>query len=128
MKASRALNALVAKHVFNVTPIKGGCLCNMRQSCSACDGRDGIESYSTDIDAAWSILPRMHELGHPWVIEQGDGMDFPTVHILPKHPSGEYPDATLFIDEMEKISKAANSVPLAICVTALKALGIEIPE
>lgn len=86
---------------------------------------------STDIAAAWEVLVRMQSLGHPWVIEQGDRMDFATVHILPKAAEAQYMDGIQYIDDMEKTSRQTHGkggVPLAICLTALKALGVPIPD
>lgn len=71
--------------------------------------------YSTQILWAFHVIAKMHSLGFSWCIEQADDASIPTVHILLLRGSGE---------RMEKISDySCESLPHAICVTALAAIG-----
>lgn len=84
-----------------------------------------VPRYSTDIAAAWEVVMALHRQGHGFCIEQSPSAEKPTVHIVPKEKRPNCNGLIHFIEDMEKISYSCESLPHAICITALKAVGYE---
>lgn len=79
--------------------------------------------YSTDIAAAWEVVEKLREQGAAFCIEQHPMAEEPTVWFLTDKNMSE---GIIPTDHQEHISATAATVPLAICLAALKAAGGEI--
>jgi len=97
MKSGRELDALVAEKVFGEK-----CICNDSPYC--CQVHDNQDEYSTNIAAAWEVLNK-HDCFE-----------------LIKNASGHY--ICTLVEEQKEV--AAESAPHAICLAALKAVGVEL--
>ena len=109
MEAGRELDALVAEKVMGVKPEQVYCDISGRNISRYFDLEDRmrIESYSTDIGAAWQVLERVAESWLPCVMHNG----------------------MTWIAEFESLiefhTAYADTAPLAICRAALMAVGVE---
>ena len=109
MEAGRKLDALVAEKVMGVKPEQVYCDISGRSISRYFDLEDRmrIESYSTDIAAAWQVLERVAESWLPCVMH--DGM--------------------MWVAEFDSIIEChtayADTAPLAICRCALKTVDKE---
>lgn len=143
MQAGRELDALVAKKVMGLEdiykdphPSFGDGL--RYRACAEANiptisgtyyesGTRAIPKYSTDLSAAWTVVEKMYELGNAFCIERAHRADKWTVHFIPKAPPPRRHDCdhgfVTFIEDMERISDEAESLPHAICLTALRVLG-----
>lgn len=115
MEAGRELDALVAEHVMGYE-----CVCSDEPvDCPVhyAEDLDTLLPYSTDIAAAWPVVERMRELR--WVfslctLNAGDFYCIFKVHEFSSRPSAIH-DAR------------ADTAPHAICLAALRAVGVEVP-
>ena len=84
------------------------------------DAWTGVPHYSTDIAAAWEVVQHLKDRdGSPhylWLSYQGDS-------ILTKTNSSHWLCA---FSSPEKFRAEADTAPMAICLAALKAVGVEI--
>ena len=74
-----------------------------------------VPAYSTDIAAAWRVVERLRERGWSVVVES----------------HGKHREWTCWVQddtENEPVMPDADTVQLAICLAALRACGVEIPE
>lgn len=123
MKAGRELDALIAEKVMGLQtcsdPI-GRCAAAKLTPCQ-CWGvpdRNGIvsggerASYSTDIAAAWEVMEKLRE---QWAVEL-HGRDQAWAVLI---EDGDEVSAHFIATE------EADTAPLAICLAALKAVGVE---
>lgn len=106
MEAGAKLDRLVSKKIFGFE----------------LEYADDIPKFSSELDSAFIILDELHGKGFVWCIEQSDIMKKPTVHILHADKRPERRQLVHFIEDMEKISESAESLPHAICLAALKAI------
>ena len=87
-----------------------------------------IEQYSTRISDAWKVVERMRELGHTkWGVD-GDGDQYAA--LFNSQRSGMTCEHSEFDSGCccwEWVQETADTVPLAICRAALRALGREVP-
>jgi hypothetical protein len=97
MKAGRELDALVAEKVMGAKVVFV----------------ENVPYYSTDIAAAWEVMENLVSTPGP----NGDH------HSVQVDYSG---DVVVVIDENEdwRVSAIAGTVPLAICLAALRAKGV----
>jgi hypothetical protein len=99
MKAGRELDALVAEKVMGLTPT-----C----PCPVC-----TPTYSTMILAAWQVVERM--IGDGW-----------NLHAAQVGANGGF---TFFAKGDQVASTNVRGInPLSICLAALAACGVEVPE
>jgi hypothetical protein len=109
----REIDALIAIHVFGWQKVK-----NHETAYFKADGRmDELPCYSTDIASAWTVVEavgpkfrrfEVHRVGGEYValIEGGDS-DVDAAYIA---------------------SAEADTAPMAICLAALKTVGVEVSE
>ena len=104
MNAGRELDALVAEKVMGWTNVRF--ICHGLSLRGEVDGEpsEKVPFYSVDIDAAWDVVEKIGtsftlERYNRWYVEFGD-----------------------------RYSAAADTAPHAICLAALKAVGVEVPE
>lgn len=74
--------------------------------------------FSTEIASAWQVVEKMREFGWFFYMDNGSQGDsfFVTFH-----------EGKDFSDDGCSASAEAPTAPLAICLAALKALGVEVP-
>ena len=119
MEAGRELDALIAAKIFGLQPrpirIIGRTVTNdvgTTKEYTMRDGREGVSAtalprYSTDIAAAWEVV--------------GDMLSRKNGHVdLSIEPDGVSCVFTSYEQDGEAL---ASTAPLAICITALKAVG-----
>lgn len=82
-----------------------------------------LPHYSTDIAAAWLVVEKMRLLGFSYCIEQAISEEKPTAWFVPK----SYGAGIHVLEQIaEAISEKSDSLPHAICLAALKAVGVEL--
>lgn len=128
MEAGRELDALVAEKVmrFDHKHKINGCedcwydvceYCGLEFHCEDTSGYcEGYPHYSTDIAAAWQILARLRELGFKYisVVSLSNGWQC-------------WGDKAMTLNSVPPdVSVNADTAPLAICLAALKAVGVEV--
>jgi len=69
-----------------------------------------VPHYSDEIGAAWSVVTTMNRRAYDFVLRRGEQSSASFIH---RH------------DPMEAVTVNADSSPLAICLAALKAIGVE---
>lgn len=114
MKPSRELDAKVAKHIMGYE-----CVCDeIPIDCPihAHNDRDTLRPYSTDVAAAWRVIIKMRELGFGFTIS--DNANRHAGHI----------DCRFWRlnDDMRRGIAIEDKAPIAICLAALKAAGVEV--
>lgn len=73
-----------------------------------------VERYSTEISAAWLVVEEMRKRGYRFkLIETDPGDQYGVSWWIPREAFG--------------VVEYAQTAPEAICIAALKALGVEIP-
>jgi len=117
MKAGRKLDRLIAEHVMGWK--KGRKFANGNGEWII-DGKvdfrtwDLTPDFSTKIEAAWWVVEKMKAEGMV-VIIKADGLR-----------TGDYnPGWTVLVDNQSRTD--ADTAPHAICLAALKAVGVEVP-
>lgn len=110
-EAGRDLDQLIAEKVMGI------------------DSRDLVEwddfpRYSIDMSAAWTVVEKLYEKGFGYCLERAHRASRWTVHLIPEAPKQES-FFVHFIEDMERISEEAESLPHAICNAALRAMGVE---
>lgn len=117
MKAGRELDALVAEKVMGVQ-----CMCGVRGHSGCClhEVRDSalLANYSTDIAAAWQVVDRLIGL-HFRDIEVRHWIE-PFDRLMPVGWMCKLES------EHVVIAERADTAPLAICLSALKAMGMPV--
>lgn len=119
MKAGRELDALVAEKVFGMHRHPGCDLDDhLRAECYGTGTEEGygpVVDYSTDSAAAWQVVEKLTELhvvsvscmlNKRWRCE-----------VVQAHSQRQTP-----------VNAIADTAPLAICLAALKAVGVEMEE
>ncbi len=109
---SRKIDALVAEHVMELEPV---CVhrCGDRIQLTGL-----IKHYSTDISAAWEVVEKVK--GYDRVeIFNDDGFWFVSIDT---HDKFDQTDGHVVPREM------CDTAPMAICLAALKAKGIEVED
>jgi len=134
MEAGRELDALVAEKVMG----KKVRILSNSLFCWEYDGEyenlyglaQPIPAYSTDISAAWQVVEKLcnWDVDDNMLILKGQGPD-----IEDKGPDREDPrDWQWWEAEINgtwgKVEAQAETAPLAICLAALKAKGVEVSE
>jgi hypothetical protein len=126
MKAGRELDALVAEKVmgWTVDPIYRMYTGSVVRH-AAGHNLETRFNPSTDITAAWEVVEKMRALGL-WVeINLGYEFDGPSIDCI----IGEYGAAGGIIEGLrhgeKQWSEEADTAPLAICLAALKAKGVD---
>jgi hypothetical protein len=121
MKASRELDALVAEKVMGLKqvhraydlgePVTGELYFDNNQDWGT------VPFYSTDIAAAWSVIDHLIALASA-------AMDQPYFEL---RTCGSYYTAVWDTEERDwpTVTEDADTAPLAICLAALKAVGVE---
>jgi hypothetical protein len=121
MEAGRELDALIAEKVFGITSIE-------YQRCPTCgyDGLwvgDGYQPYSTDIACAWQVVTRLQSANPYWYNDPEESwVSFqlsPTIGL-----ENRLGWMCNFGDDRTLVY--AKTEALAICLAALKALGVEV--
>lgn len=120
----RAIDALVAEHIMGLEVLDA----------TACtrDGDDPwllkppafgkLPHYSSDIAAAWQVVEKLNLQGDIDYINVGIGPKLNKYETEIAHLPNEYSMAG------RSILVEADTAPLATCLAALKAKGIEVPE
>ena len=128
VKAGRDLDALVAEKVMGFTVAH--CLPVFSTQDEWYERvpitKDGgleraLSYYSTDIAAAWEVVGKLHgkiSLQGPGTTDMGEGYATYGTWTAQFQPKGEQTEVT----------EKADTAPLAICLAALKAVGVEVPE
>jgi len=138
MEAGRELDALVAEKVMGLSapwdentpcPYCGEIMryCGQRSWCTSCsEWRYGpYKEYSEDISAAWEVVERLDALGY-WFQgrtrfdNEGEHDDGCWAGFTPHLTTGWNGQPDHYTN--------APSMPHAICLAALKAVGIDIPD
>lgn len=134
MEAGRELDALVAETVFNLRRVQGADVPekHYRLNLEAqvgwvdadgqqvyCETCGDMPAYSRDIAAAWQVVEKINEehgleFTYNRVCEEGE----------PRFVQFEWCGA----GRAEKYEAAAETVPLAICLAALAAVGHPLPQ
>lgn len=144
MEAGRELDALVAEKVmqFDHKHKINGCeedcwydvceYCGLEFHCEDTSGRcEGYPHYSTDIAAAWQVVDRIAQLViadenaerlNYLRLEQNDSSGYSATFGFPYMENEEWANTANQYD----CSARADSAPLAICLAALKAVGVEV--
>ena len=78
----------------------------------------GPARYTTDISAAWQLVDKMHERGFGIVIAHGAEDSKYKVEMRPAQPE--------YAKEEGRIIFTEATAPLAICLAALKACGLNV--
>ena len=135
MVAGPELDVIIAKTIFSCDarltrmgwnddggPILGLCYCeNAPHSYTECNHPGLLERYSTDIAAAWPVVEKLKD----------DGLEIHTEYSYDFVARSDYAVCEIWKDfksidpprEWEEIADAdANTMPLAICRAALKAV------
>jgi ABA sandwich protein len=82
-----------------------------------------VPEYSTNIAAAWEVVEKMKET-YSVCIEKGKDVPAWSVWLIPEHKRG---DGFHYIEDiLEKFGDSSCSLPHAICLAALKAVGVEV--
>jgi hypothetical protein len=107
---NRKIDALVAEKVMGWTRAPHGFL------------HEGVTfqvcpNYSTNIQDAWAVLDELHSKGFGWCIEQAPSMTESTCWLVA--------EGIHAVEKHAKASVTAVSPPMAICLAALKACGVE---
>lgn len=91
-------------------------------------GIEPVPFYSTDIAAAWLVVEKLAQDGdeHPACIQKGLPAygDHDTPFEVYKNYAG-YPGWTCYFADYE-VCAHADTAPLAICLAAIKAVGVEV--
>lgn len=129
MKPGRELDALVAEKVMGLQvkhlPPQEGLTRHeeFTRQCLNFEYQRDIPHYSTDIAAAWMVVEKLHALGFSYCIEQTENSEKPTVWLVKRGVQEEF---TVARDNAEMISESSEGLPHAICLAALKAVGVEV--
>ena len=124
VKAGRELDAIVAGKVMGCTVANDEsgwphCRCKPRTHETLFLG---IPRYSTHIAAAWQVVETMCERDQrPDLVHNGDAWI-----VSVTGPKGDGAEGLL--SSMYVYRAKADTAPLAICLAALKAVGVEVPE
>lgn len=113
MNAGRELDALVAEKVMGLAPVEwsGDCLVHGNQETGGI-----VPAYSTNIPAAWKVVEKLHgehTFGLDWLGFEGE--EWRCVFNWGKDEDRGFAHAV------------AATAPLAICLAALQAAGVEVP-
>ncbi len=109
--SDRELDALVAEKVMGYTNVRplgdehGTLIAHSPGAC--CDGH-GVPQFSTDIAAAWHVVEKMRER---------------RIHL----ELGSRIDGSWLVS-FGNLRAFDNSAPRAVCLAALKAVGVEVPS
>lgn len=154
MKAGRELDALVAEKVMGL-PITdftktarqpyyswGGKYNNIHYAPNnepyvvtgvekaGCPHVRRIDDYSTSISDAWQVVEKLVKEGDEHPVNLHKGLPAFGDHATPfevyKNYAG-YPGWTCYFHDYE-VCVHADTAPLAICLAALKAVGVEVPN
>ncbi len=116
MKAGREIDALVARHVMGWTYKTfpdGACPLVKHWYCG--EQYVLMKSFSTSISDAWQVVEKLVIEGKVFIVK-GDGLR-----------AGDYAlKWTVLCDNQPRTD--ADTAPLAICLAALKAVGVEAGE
>jgi hypothetical protein len=115
MKAGRELDALVAEKVMGLEP----CQCHtgtgdLDEICGLCF-TDTLKHYSTDIAAAWQVVKKLYDDGWEWELRE-EILSSEAIAIKSKARYGK----------TEAGRWLSSTMPHAICVAALNAVGHEV--
>lgn len=82
--------------------------------------------YSANMSCAWKVVEKMYDLGYAYCLERASTAKKWTVHFMPKTPP-EGGEAWFigFVENMERISAKAKSLPEAICNAALACIRMK---
>ena len=119
MKAGRELDALVAEKVFGQKLFRGAVVYGNWSPQD--DGYDGyvcdVPRYSTDIAAAWKVVEQL---------ETGTDDDLPMLIHLFQDCDRWKCCVHLQYDHILMATAWEDTAPLAICIAALKAKGVDV--
>jgi len=124
----RELDAMVAEHVM------GWYRTAMDWFVRKGKFRREPKPYSTDIAAAWLVVEAMRERGWSvFIDDMPDGASAQVVnlnceHHADEHDTGSYASGTFRGGYCALSEAKAPKAPRAICLAALRALGVEVPE
>lgn len=104
MQAGRELDALVAEKVMGLE-VRGGFIIRENR-------RSGIPSYSRKIEYAWEVVEKMLEQGYNFRIEK----IYEVYQCLFDKAICQWNEGGAY----------AETAPLAICLAALKTVGVEV--
>lgn len=139
---NREIDALVAEHVMKLHPCSDPVAkCDAAKmtpcQCWGTPDRNGVvsggelASYSTDIAAAWLVVERMQADGLIVIVTAGHQSNRTGVRVIPGC-AAPFPveDLTLHPTYQELTLGVANAetAPLAICMAALAAYGVEVSK
>jgi hypothetical protein len=88
---------------------------------NSCNYPDILPHYSTRIEDAWDVLDKLHSRGFGWCIEQAPSMTEATCWLV----SESVGPGIHAVEKHAKASVTAASSPMAICLAALRACGVE---
>lgn len=132
MNTGRELDALVAEKVMGLLPCSdpvGRCGAAKMTPCQ-CWGtpdRDGVvaggelASYSTDISTAWQVVEKLALQGRALALQAPGSSDMNEYYQKFNRWTAEF-------QGQELCPCVADTAPLVICLAALKAVGVEVPE
>lgn len=124
MNPGRELDALVAKKVFGHTVIDYNQIGRADKHSKNDDGSlTLVPQYSKHIAAAWMVVEKLNESGFGYCIEKSPVVEGTTAWFVPKQI---LPEGHVCTEDIVHISHTSNSVPHAICLAALKAVGFEL--
>jgi hypothetical protein len=113
--AGREMDALVAKHVFNLELTPNGCSCGYIKNEPAIKGCQRIPNYSTSIADAWLVVEKLIENGWIYYRVTGYVKDSIAYHTCLFEGAGQ---------EQPMFRSEGDTAPHAICLAALKACGV----
>jgi hypothetical protein len=120
MKPGRELDALVAEKVMGINPLLFGSLVDYKMpNGSIVTLPYECKSYSTDIAAAWEVVEKLTQF--KFKLDQ-DGFSSWNAFFLEEQ---EQDDGPAWHEDIEYEGNA-DTAPHAICLAALKAVGVDI--
>lgn len=118
MKPGRKLDALVAEKVMGFQVDSFGYCVSQKGKIE-----EELPYYSTDIAAAWEIIPKLRDRRIHVKLECGGLCDVWTVELF---HWGVFKDT--FTNDNPRTKSSSQSAPHAVCLAALKAVGFDFKE
>lgn len=117
MRAGRDLDALVAEKVM------GTDVGDIFYDATHQEIMPSVPSYSTDMAAAWQVVEHLLAKGRPLALQAPGSYDMnEEYHQFTRWMAG-FSGGVGFTEEVE-----ADTAPLAICLAALKAVGVKLDD
>ena len=124
MKAGRELDALIAEKVMGCKVLRAGgmvmCDC-LRYPLHDVGNNNELRAYSTDIAAAFEVVEKLQAAGFKWALMSRSPI-MSDSRVVPHARLWNYSEGVLTTDK----SADADTLSLAICLAALKAVGVSV--